>query len=80
MLQAHSRASDVNDGIQFYVAVRVATDSQFPFDPGDPCVIRVVDDALVISPPDDPRDSIDLPPIDDDIRRAATQSQSESQS
>jgi len=76
VLQTLTRASDVNDGLQFYVAVKVATDSQFPFDPGDPVVIRVVDGALVMSDPDDPRDSLELPPIDDQLRRDAIQRES----
>lgn len=68
MLQDANTVSGVNGGLQLYVAVRVACDSAFPFDAGDDYVLRVVDDAVVITPPDCSRDTLDLPRIDDDFR------------
>lgn len=71
MLQASGTASDVNQGVQFYVAVKVATDSQFPFTGGDPFVVRVVDDAVVLTPPDCEHRHLELPPIEGDVREDA---------
>jgi hypothetical protein len=52
---------------QFHVDSKVGNDSQFPFSVDDEYVIRVVDEAVVITPPDYEADSIDLPNIDPDL-------------
>jgi len=68
MLQDAGRVTPVNRAIQFYISVATARDSAFPFDPHDPFVVRVVDDAVVITPPTCEQETIDLPPIDADVR------------
>jgi len=68
MLQDAGRVTPVNRAIQFYISVATARDSAFPFDPHDPYVVRVVDDAVVITPPTCDREMIDLPAIDPEVR------------
>jgi len=63
MLQDAGRVTPVNRAIQFYISVTTACDSAFPFDPHDPFVVRVVDDAVVITPPTCDRETLDLPAI-----------------
>jgi len=58
----------VNRAIQFYISVTTACDSAFLFDPHDPFVVRVVDDAVVITPPTCDRETLDLPAIDAEVR------------
>jgi len=67
MLQDAGRVTPVNRAIQFYISVTTACDSAFPFDPHDPFVVRVVDDA-VITPPTCDRETLDLPAIDAEVR------------
>jgi len=66
-LQYCGTASGVNRALQFYVDVMTAGDSQFPFCDGDDYVLRVVDEAVVITPLDHDPDSIDLPDIESDV-------------
>jgi len=67
-LQDAGRVTPVNRAIQFYISVTTACDSAFPFDPHDPFVVRVVDDAVVITPPTCDRETLDLPAIDAEVR------------
>jgi len=66
--QDAGRVTPVNRAIQFYISVTTACDSAFPFDPHDPFVVRVVDDAVVITPPTCDRETLDLPAIDAEVR------------
>jgi hypothetical protein len=66
-LQCTGRANGINRALQFYIDVATASDSQFPMCPDDEYVVRVVDEAIVITPPDYSPDSLDLPPIDSDV-------------
>lgn len=68
MLQDAGRVTPVNRAIQFYVSVATARDSAFPFDADDPYVVRVVDECVVLTPPTCNRETIDLPPIDPEVR------------
>lgn len=53
---------------RFYVPAEVVLDSAFPFTAGDPYVLRTVrHEAVVLTPPDCPADTLDLPPINDEI-------------
>jgi hypothetical protein len=67
VLQGSGTATAVNRALQFYISVNVATDSRFPFSGDDPYVVRTVDDAIVITPPDCDREELTLPPIEDDV-------------
>lgn len=51
-----------------YIPADVVTDSAFPFDPGEVFVLRTVrHEGFVVTRPDCPLETIDLPPINEDI-------------
>lgn len=51
-----------------YIPAEIVTDSAFPFGPGDPYVIRVArHEGFAVTPPDSDRQTLELPPIDEDI-------------
>jgi hypothetical protein len=66
-LQCSGTVNGVNRALQIYIDVLTAGDSQFPLCPGDEYVVRVVDEAVVITQPDYDPDSLDLPDIDSDV-------------
>jgi len=51
-----------------YIPADVVTDSAFPFDAGDPYVLRVSrHEGFAVTPPDSDRETIDHPPINEDL-------------
>lgn len=51
-----------------YIPTDVVTDSAFPFAPGDTIVCRTIrHDALVLTRPECTIETIDLPPINDNL-------------
>jgi len=51
-----------------YIPADIVTDSAFPFGPGDAYVLRVSrHEGFAVTPPDSDRETIDLPPINEDI-------------
>jgi len=68
MLQDAGRVTPSTARFSSTISVTTACDSAFPFDPHDPFVVRVVDDAVVITPPTCDRETLDLPAIDAEVR------------
>ncbi|ELY97157.1 hypothetical protein [Natrialba asiatica] len=51
-----------------YIPAEIVTDSAFPFGPGDSYVLRVArHEGFAVTPPDSDRETIDLPPINEEI-------------
>ena len=53
---------------RIYIPADVATDSAFPFRGNDRYVLRVArHEGFAVTPPDSDRETIELPPINEDI-------------